>query len=145
MLQRDYKFHIVNNTGATIEFSTDGANNSFTILASPWKAPAGVLEYGSEQTWFADPTADLTDGASLEASSAVDNSSNLWMGAHCIATLVTDAATDGTLQIYYEYSTDGGTTFPSDAADFDITDLIPAATLASVSPDEDRTVNFELY
>ena len=150
MLPQHFKFHVINNTGATIEFSTDGANNTFTIKARPWKYTSGALAYHtSELTWFADPTADLTSGADLEAASAVDNSTNLFLGAHCTASLETDAAVDGTLDIYYECSTDGGTTYPSDAADFDEnvleSDLIYVASIACDSTDDDRSINFELY
>lgn len=146
MLPRNYKFHIVNNSGVTIEFSTDDANNTFTIKGRGWKyTSAGALSYGSEQTCFADPTSDLADGSSLEAASEVDNSTDLFLGMHFIASLVTDAATSGTLDIYYEYSTDGGTTYPSDAPDFDTeADLIYVASIPLGTTTEDRTVNFEL-
>ena len=147
MLPKHFKFHIVNNTGVTIEFNTDDANNTFTIKAEGWKlTSAGALEFhGSEDTWFADPTADLADGSSAEAASAVDNSSDLFLGAHCIASLVTDAATNGSLDIFVEYATDGGTTYPSDAADFDAEeDLILVASIKCGTTTEDRTVNFEV-
>ena len=147
MLPTDFKFHIVNNTGVTIEFSTDGANNTFTIKVEGWKfnSSGALVFHGSEDTWFADPTADLTDGSSLEAAAAVDNGTDLFLGAHCIASFVTDAATAGSLDIYYEYSTDGGTTYPSDAADFDPEeDLILVASIQVGTTTEDRTVNFEM-
>ena len=147
MLPQHYKFHIQNRTGATIEFSTDGANNSFTILGRGWKWASGAVSYGTEFTAFADPTADLAAGTSLEAASAVDNSTDLFVGAHFIATITTDAAAaaTGMIDIYVEYSTDGGTTYPSDAADFIATeDLIHVASINCASTSEDRSVNFEL-
>lgn len=147
MLAKHFKFHIVNNTGVTIEFSTDGANNTFTITAEGWNfdSSGGLVFHGSEDTWFADPTSDLTDGSSLEAAAAVDNSTDLFLGAHCTAALITDAATDGTLEIYYEFSTDGGTTYPSDATDFIAAeDLIFLTQISGGTTTEDRTVNFEM-
>ena len=147
MLPEDFKFHIYNDTGVTIEFSTDGPNNTFTIKSRGWKyGTDGAVTYDtSENTWFADPTADLATATGLEAASAVDNGTDLWVGAHCIASLVTDAATDGNLEIYMEASTDGGTTYPSDAADFDTQeDLQLVAVIALGTTTEDRSVNFEI-
>ena len=142
-----YKFHIVNNTGVTIEFSTDGANNTFVITAVPWKFnSSGALEYGSELTLFADPTADLTDGSSLEAAAELDNTSNLFLGLYCRASLLTDAVTVGVLDIFWEWSTDGSAgTYPSDEADFLAEeDLEWLANIISASTAEDRGANFTI-
>lgn len=146
MLGHFYKFHIVNNTGVTIEFNTDSANNTFTIMGRGWKFDSnGALVYSSELTLFADPTADLTDGSSAESATATDNSSNLYLGVECIATLLTDAATSGTLDIYYEHSTDGGTVYPSDSADFDPeVDLIHVGSITVGTTTEDRALNFSI-
>lgn len=142
-----YKFHIVNNTGVTIEFSTDGANNTFTITAVPWKFnSSGALVYGAELTLFADPTADLTNGSSLEAAAEIDNTSNLYLGLFCRASLLTDAVTAGVVDIFWEWSTDGATgTYPSDEADFNAEeDLTWLANIVTDSPAEDRGANFEI-
>lgn len=146
MLQRNFRFLIVNKTGATIQFSTDSANNTFTITGRGWKLDSeGGVTYGSEQTLMSSPGADLNNNASAEGT-AVDNSSNLYFGYHCTATLTTDAATAGTIDIYLEWSTDGGTTFPSDAPDFDPeVDLIgPIRQVATDSSNDDRTTNFTI-
>ena len=147
MLPNYYKFHIINDTGATIEFSTDGANNSFVITAVPWKFDTdGALEYGSEITLFADPTSDLTDTSSLEAAAEVNNTVNKYLGLLCHAILTTDAATAGTLNIYWEWSTDGATgTYPSDATDYQADeDLIFIRPVITASTNEDRAINFAL-
>lgn len=146
MLGQHFKFHIVNKSGATIEFSTDGANNTFTIKAILWKFDSdGAVVHSSEVTLFADPTADLADGNSLEAASAYDNSTNHYIGAECIAALLTDAPTSGSLDIYYEHSTDGGTVYPSDANDFNPEqDLIFVGSIQLGSTTEDRTINFSI-
>ena len=147
MLPNFYKFHIVNNTGATIQFSTDGANNTFTITAVPWKFDSnGALEYGSELTLFADPTADLTDGSSLEAAAEIDNTTNKYLGLLCRASLLTDATTSGVVDIFWEWSTDGSSgTYPSDEGDFNAEeDLEWLANIVSDDPAEDRGVNFRI-
>jgi len=74
MIPNFYKLHIVNNTGAQIDFGTDGPNNSFVITAVGWNFnSSGVLVYGSQQTIFADPTVDLADLASVEAAADTFN------------------------------------------------------------------------
>jgi hypothetical protein len=145
MLPQYFKLHVVNNTGVTIEFSTDGVNNTFTIDGLGWKIVNGALVYDTEQEVFADPSSDLADGSSLEASAAVNNSSDLFFGMDCLATLVTDAVCAGTFEIYYEHSTDGGTTYPSDATDFDPEqDLTLVATMDMNNGAETRSVNFSI-
>lgn len=147
MLPRDYRFHIVNNSGVTIEFATDAANNTFAITGRGWKFTSGALAYhGSELTLMPTQSAsDVADTISLVSDSDISNATNLFIGMHCTAALVTDAATDGTLDIYYEYSTDGASTWPSDAVDFDAeADLIHVASISLGTTTEDRTINFEL-
>lgn len=144
MLGEHYRFHIVNNGGATVQFSTDGANNSFTIDAILWKFDSnGEVVHSTETELFADPSADLSDGSSAEGSS-VDNSSNHYIGAECIAIFESDATLDGTIDIYYEQSTDGGTTFPSDAADFQIEEDLQLVASIRVDTNEDRSINFSI-
>ncbi|MHA2162514.1 MAG: hypothetical protein ACXABF_08835 [Candidatus Thorarchaeota archaeon] len=130
----------------TIEFSTDSANNTFTIKAEGWKfTSGGAVSYnGSADTWMSSPTSDLTDG-SAAVSSAVVNTTDLFIGAHCNAALTTDAAVSGTLDIFVEYSVDGGTTWPSDAADFDEEQDLDFVTSIRVgTTSEDRSVPFEM-
>jgi len=117
MLPKFYRFRIENQMGAQIDFSSDGANNSFIINAEGWKFDSnGALVYSSELNVFLDPTADLADAAAVEGTSQ-DNGTNLFLGLNCYAIFTTDCASAGRIDIYYEYSTDGGTTYPSDAAD----------------------------
>jgi len=117
ILPDNYRFRIENQMGATIEFSADGANNTFDIQMMGWKFDSnGVLVYSSEIEVFADPSADLSDTAAAEGA-VIDNGTNLFLGIHCVATFVTDCAVAGRIDIYFEHATDGGTVFPSDAAD----------------------------
>lgn len=148
MLPNFYKFHIVNNTGLTIEFSTDGANNTLTMKAVPWKFDSdGALEYGSELTLMADPTADLTNGSAVEAASEIDNTTNKFLGLQCYVHIATDAVltANGSIDVYWEWSTDGSSgTFPSDATDtFDAeTDLLHVGSIPTVSGDTNKAINF---
>lgn len=124
ILPDNYRFRIVNQMGATIEFSADSANNTFTISGMSWKFDTdGALLYSTEFTVFADPSADLTDTSAAEGAiidNAVSNGGiDFALGLNCVATLVTDCANAGRLEIYLEHETDGGagSDWPSDAAD----------------------------
>jgi hypothetical protein len=143
-LSKYFKLHIVNNTGATINFGTGAANNTFVIMGMPWKLTSGALVYGTEATIFADPSSDLTNGSSTEGSE-IDNSSNLNLGYFCRADLQTDNASAGTVDIYVEYATATGV-YPSDEADFDAEeDLIWVAQVVSGgTAAEHRGCNFTL-
>ena len=143
MLPRDFRIIVINETGVTIEFTTDSANNTLLIDAIPWKLDsAGAVVFGSEINIFTDG-ADLSDSASQEGT-AIANDINLNMGMHCTAILTTDAVTVGTIDIYIEYSSDDGT-FPSDSPDFQaVEDLIHVGSLPTASANEDRAINFEL-
>jgi len=151
MLPNYFKIHIVNNTGAQIDFSTDGANNNFVITGIGWKFDSnGALTYGSEQTLFADPTADLANATSVEAATEMDNTSNLYLGYFCRATTDSDNANTGSIDIYWEYSTDGAAgTYVSDEGGFTADeDLIWIAqvinTGGSAGSPNARGVNFTL-
>lgn len=145
-LPKTFRVYGVNRAGAEIEFGTDGLNNSLILTAVPWKySETGAITYGSEITIISDPTSDLADGASV-VSSTIDNSSNKWLGLHCTANLTTDATVSGRISFYMEFSTDGGTTWPTDADDTDETtfhdDLIFIGSIKCTSTDPDRGGNF---
>jgi len=142
-----FKLHIVNNTGASIQFSTDGANNNMVITGLPWKYTSGAIEYGSEVTLFADPSSDLADNASTEGAE-YDNSSNKWLGMFCRATFDSDNTSAGAVDIMWEWSTDGSAsgTYVSDETDFDAEqDLRWLSQVTSAgSANEARGVTFEI-
>ncbi len=150
MLPKFYRFRIVNEMGAQIDFSGDDANNTFVINAEGWKFDSsGALVYSSsELNVFLDPTANLPDGLAAGGASQ-DNSSDLFMGLNCYAKFTTDCASSGRLDIYYEYSTDGGTTYPSDAADLvESEDLIFRRSIihpgGSAGSPQVKAVNFSI-
>lgn len=119
MLPLDYKFHVVNNLGVDMDLSTNSANEIFELTLRKWKiTSSGVLDYQTE-TVLTYSAADVATGTSFELTGQ-DNSTDLRFGVHGVIKFQTDDATaDGTVDLYVEHSTDGGTEFPSDAADFD--------------------------
>lgn len=143
-----FKLVIVNNTGAQIDFSTDGANNTFVVTGQGYKFDSnGALEYGSEVTIFADPAADLADGAAAEGAE-FDNSSDKFIGMLLRASLETDNNSAGRIDIFWEWSTDGsaGGSYPSDEDDFDPEldlDLIKSLIVAATA-DQHRGTNLRL-
>ncbi len=143
-----FKLIIVNNTGAQIDFSTDGGNNTFVITGQGYKFDSnGALEYGAEVTIFADPGADLPNGSSAEGAE-FDNSSDKFIGMLLRASLQTDNNSEGRIDIFWEWSTDGsaGGSYPSDEDDFDPEedlDLI-RSVLVAATVDEHRGTNFRL-
>jgi hypothetical protein len=118
MLAQDYKFHFVNNLGVDMDLSSNSANEILTLDLQTWEIGAsGLLAYNSEVNLSYSAT-DIANGVSAEFTGQ-DNSATLAYGLHGVLTFQTDDATaSGTVDLYVEFTTDGGTTFPSDAADF---------------------------
>ena len=115
-----FKLHIVNNMGAQIDFNGDSANNVLNVELIPWKiTTGGALSFGTKLDRDLGSAADLADGSSAVISTAIDNSSNLDFGFHGWVRLESDCANAGAISIYMEQSVDGGTTYPSGAADWD--------------------------
>lgn len=140
MLGRHYRLIIVNKTGVTLV----AANSTFTINARGGKYDSdGALEYSaSELNIMTDFGSNISDGASFSGGE-IDNTTDLFSSLLCTAKLETTDSTDGVIDIYYEFSTDGGTTYPSDANDFDPeVDLIKVASMVLGTTTEDRTINF---
>ncbi|TDI82537.1 MAG: hypothetical protein E2O80_02015 [Betaproteobacteria bacterium] len=118
MLGKFYKFHVKNNLSFDMDLSSNSANEIINLSWTPWKIKTfGAIVYGTEIT-KAYTAADIADDASFEFSQT-DNSTDLNIGALGMLTYETDDASAlGNIALYYEISTDGGTTYPSDAADF---------------------------
>lgn len=116
------------------------------IRMSPWKIASGAVSYGNTITEDLDFGAGETiaDEGQVEGS-IIDNTSNLYWGIKGYFEMTADAnSTDGAAYLYLEESDDGNT-WPSDQADFEITDLRLLAVLpfSTTSEDQDRGVNFE--
>lgn len=127
-----------------MDLNSNSANEKFDLDFKLWKlSSAGALVFSTEvnQNYTAADVAD-TGGAEL---SEYDNSSNLYMGLHAIVTYETDdGSADGSVDIYWEYPTDGGTIYPSDKTDFDREADLIFITRVVISGAQVRAVNFEL-
>lgn len=147
MLGQHFKFHIVNNLGLDMDLDSNSANEVIQINWLAWKLnSSGALTWDAEETRTF-TTSDIADGVSFEFA-AKDNSSDLFVGLVGEMNYLTDdASAAGTVDLYVEYSTDGGTIYPSDAADFiAIEDLLHVAILniAGDGAGYKRSINFEV-
>lgn len=85
-----------------------------TLKARYWKfSSAGAIVYSAEQTLINAVSVAATTGTT--ASSDIDNSTDLYIGAEFTLSCTAAATTNGTgtLAITLERSTDGGTTWPT--------------------------------
>lgn len=116
------------------------------IRLGPWKIASGALSYGTtitEDLGFG-AAETIADEGEVEGS-VNDNTTNLYWGIKGYFEMTADAnSTDGTAYLYLEES-DDNSNWPSDQADFAVTDLRLVATLpfSTDAEDEDRAVNFE--
>ncbi|QNN23511.1 hypothetical protein HED60_14920 [Planctomycetales bacterium ZRK34] len=116
MLPRNYRLVVLNETGQTLDLSSNSANEKITVTLRPWKIASGVLYYGDEISSAG--STNLVDGGH-EVLGAIDNSVNLYMGASGVLKVETDnASAAGVVSLYIEHSTDGGNTWPSGLTDF---------------------------
>jgi len=116
------------------------------IRLSPWKIASGALSFGAtitEDMGFG-AAETIADEGQVEGT-VQDNTVNLYWGVKGYFEMTADVtSTDGWAYLYLEES-DDNTNWPSDQADFDITDLRLVAVLAfsTDAANEDRAVNFE--
>lgn len=113
------KFHCVNKLHASNDLdASSNANESFELNILFWKYDSnGAIEWSSEVTRTL--TADVAGGASNVIGAEYNNSTNKYLGAQITAELRSDDTShDGSIDVYVEGSTDAGTTYPSDKADF---------------------------
>lgn len=145
MLPHYYKLHVLNNSGQTLDFSTNSANEKAKATIRRWKfdSTGAITWEGSEGTLVTAAT-DLADGASEEGSN-IDNSSDKYLGGEGYFRVETDnASAAGDVSLMLEASTDGGTTFPSDEADYDPdVHLVHVATI-TLGGAEAKGVSFSL-
>ncbi len=117
------------------------------IRSLPWKLSSGDLSYGTVITEDLGFSAGETivNGGEVEGS-VVDNTSNLYWGIKGYFEIIADVdSTDGTAYLFVEES-DDNVNWPSDQADFDISEdlrLIATLTLSTDAVDEPRGTNFE--
>lgn len=122
MIPDHCKLHIVNNLHASNDLdASSNANEALVVTLAPWKFDSnGALSYGSEITRTL--AADVAGGASSVVGAEIDNGTNKYLGYHGRITLDSDDTThDGAIDLYVEFSTDGGTSYPSDESEWDVT------------------------
>ena len=145
MLPKTFRFIAVNNTGVEMR-----RNNVDTLAVDyiAWKFNAnGALVYSTEVTGALDSFNGgdrLSDGSASDAGADQDNSSNLNLGLHGVfSTIHTSGTADGSIDLYYELATDGGTDWPSNQPDVDVdTDFTHLASIQYSSASGQRSTNF---
>lgn len=142
MLPEFYRFRVVNNTDQTLTY-----NNAARVElhVTPWKMTSGAMVQGtiiSDTTAFLNTDGSIAAAAQVEGT-VVDNTTNLHIGFTGTFYVKADVtSTDGTVDLYMEWSVDNSR-WPSDLADFDVTtDCIPLGklTLSTDAEDEDRAI-----
>lgn len=143
MLPEFYRFRVVNNTDQTFTYDSDAR---IELHITPWKMTSGAMAQG---TIISDTTAFLNTGETIIATGeseggVKDNTSDLFIGFTGTFYGKADVtSTDGTLDLYMEFSTDNSR-WPSDGTDFDITKhmiLIASLEFSTDAIDEDVSVN----
>jgi hypothetical protein len=105
MLGRNFRFS-VNNQG--------GVNVDVTIQARQWKFDSsGALVYAAEVEVF-NETAIANSTTAWTEDTAIDNSTNLYIGADLEIVITPAASATGTVTVQIQKSTDSGTTWPDD-------------------------------
>ena len=134
---------MINNTDQTLTYANAAR---VTVRFQPYLISSGAYDYGTLITDNMGFTTGTIAAAGESEGDVQNNSSNKNVGGTGIFKVVADAtSTDGDCTLYVEYS-DSDANWPSDGADFDITDLIPVCVLPLTTDavDEDRSKNFEI-
>jgi len=142
MLPAFWRYRVVNNTNQTFTYN-NGAR--LEVEVTPWKIGSSGMEQGSN---IVDDLALIADGSlAVGAQNEGDvqtNTSNLYIGFTGIFRAIADQnSTDGTLDLYIEFSADN-TNWPSDQADFDVTKdcyLLAKLNFSTDAEDEGRACN----
>ena len=126
-LPKTWRFLVHNKSGQTLDFAANSANEAATATVQPWHVKSGKAEHGAEVSLAA--ATDLVNGG-VEALTAQSDQEAL--GLHGVFLVKTDnAEAAGTVVLCIEWSTDGGTTWPSAAANFaPDADALPVCVLA---------------
>ena len=143
MLAKYFRFRVLNSTDQTITYDNAGRLDLAWI---PWKYSSGAVAMGAEVTQGILAGGESLAAAAQDEAAVVDNSTDLYVGLKGTFRVVADVnSTDGTVYLYMEESTDN-TIWPSDQADFEITDLtfVCAVALSTDADDEARAKNFSL-
>lgn len=100
-LAQHYRLQVYNGTGVSV---------TCTVTSDQWKFDSnGAMTFAAETTPIS--SASVSAGA-YSNSSTIDNSSNLYLGANFTVNFAPSASATGTVALYVQESTDGGTTWP---------------------------------
>lgn len=103
-LPRNYRFTIKNNTGQTI------TANNINVYARRHKYVGGVLTYeGSEDTVYTN-SGSVTTG-SYDSGTGEDNNTDAFVGGAFRFSVTAPVSSSGTVELYLDVSTDGGSTW----------------------------------
>jgi len=108
MLQVTYRFAVKNATGSAF-----GAGDSLTITAKRWKfnSSGAFIPEAFEATVFNVSVASLANNTWVNGAT-IDNSTDGYLGGEFVITPSITPA--GNVEIWMQYSTDGGTTWNTD-------------------------------
>lgn len=103
MLSHTYRYQVYNGTGVSV---------TVTVKDRKWKfGTDGSVTNAAEATQF---SAVSVSTVNYSNASTVDNSSDKYTAADLLATFAPGASATGTVTLFIQRSTDGGTTWPSD-------------------------------
>lgn len=127
MLARNYRFTVLNSTGQTVAIAGVVIKGRRKKLGS-----TGALAYEATEASIMSNAGTIANAA-YSSSSGIDNSTDLFLEGDFTVTAAVLASAAGDLTIYYEVSTDGGTTWPTPGNGVIVAAItVPATGSASV-------------
>jgi hypothetical protein len=142
MLDKYWRLWARNETGQTLTLADGGL---LAVKMTPWKFSSGALVYGTAIDDDIGQTATIIDGATTEGDTQ-DNRTNLYLGILGTFYVMHDLdAAVGEYRLFYEHCEDDSS-WPSDASDAVIEDLIQVCVLNidNSANDKSRSKNFVL-
>ena len=146
MLPKTFRFVAVNNTGQSLVFDSLAR---LSVTYEAWKFnSSGALVYASEVTTGLDTFGSgetITDGSASDFGTNQDNSSNLNLGINgTFEVTQPNNSADGSVDLYYEYSTDGGTDFPGNRPEVDIEAELTLVATITFAASGVKATNFSI-
>ena len=124
MLGRNFRFSVNNNSGVNVDV---------TIQSRQWKFDSsGALVYAAEVEVF-NETAIATSATAWTEDTAIDNSTNLYIGADLEIIITPASSATGLVSVQIQRSTDGGTTWPSDGLGLPVASAYFSASATAVT------------
>lgn len=106
-LAHAYRFTVFNGTGQTI------AANAVRVKSRRWKfSSTGSLVYEGSEVELLN-NGSMISNSNYSSSSTIDNSSDLYIGGDFSFHVTAPSSANGDVLLYYDRSTDGGSTWNS--------------------------------